>query len=175
MRFIFRVIVLQSALSRVIAAWSGVPAHPLAPGPANGWQQVRERKTGRSRSSMPWPHPASLSRVTAGVRAHSHAGGSPCATASLLPRDPHRHPHPDLNRQHLPQPTETTLQAPGPLSCRTGSSFTPRKPEEEGSAPDAGRAPPPSARHGLANPMATHVGGVISRLQLKVLRLWEGK
>lgn len=51
-----RVIVPQSALSRVIAAWSAASAHPLAPGPANRWQQMRERKSGRSRSSRPWPH-----------------------------------------------------------------------------------------------------------------------
>lgn len=145
-RFIFPVIVPQSALSRVIAAWSGASAHPLALGPANRWQQMRERKSGRSRSIMPWPHLLPYLR--------SLRVCVPTARASLLPRsrDPYRHPHPLLVLTDLlpalPKPIETTSAAPHPpFSCPTGS-FMLKKPNKGRAVPlIQDSPPPPSVRH----------------------------
>lgn len=71
------VIILQSALSKVIAAWSGAPACPLAPGPCKQMAADEGEEGRRKQEQMPHPRPAAPSQVTACVCAPSHVGWLP--------------------------------------------------------------------------------------------------
>lgn len=68
------VIVLLSALNRVIAAWAGAPAHPLAWGPCKQ-MATDEGQEGRNKQvQQAQPRTVSLIQVTAGACAPSLMG-----------------------------------------------------------------------------------------------------
>lgn len=92
------VINLPSALSRVIAAWAGASAHPLAPGPCKQMAADEGQEDGneQERQASPTLLPSSGHCRDGGGGAGSLEGWLPSRQGLSAPRsrDPHRHRQP---------------------------------------------------------------------------------
>lgn len=137
------VIILPSALNRVIAAWAGAPARPLARGPCKQ-MAAEEGQEGRNKQAQQaQPHPASLVQVTAGACVPSLRGvGAPFMVSLPIwpPRsgDSHRSPQPLLvlapTASPCPSPQRPLTSFCGPSTTfllQHAESFVLRKPKRE--------------------------------------------